>query len=177
MRSSLFASAAAGLFMIAAQGAQAQPSYSAGDILNHFAPAPALGATRGLCIGTESECSAGTPKTKQTASFDLLVNFDLNSDSLTPAARANLAEFAKALKDPRLSRASFVVEGHTDGKGGDGYNQSLSERRAKAVVIFLREQGVDTSKLDARGLGKAKPRVSDPLDPVNRRVETRLRVE
>jgi outer membrane protein OmpA-like peptidoglycan-associated protein len=157
--------------------AAADPAYKADDIVKQFAND--LGATRGLCIGTEAECAAATaaPKVTSKATFDLVVNFDYNSDVLTTGAKRNLDEFAKALKDPRLSSAAFVVEGHTDGKGGDAYNLTLSERRAQAVVRYLNEKGVATAKLAARGYGKAKPKTSDPFDPVNRRVETRLRVE
>ena len=40
---------------------------------------------------------------------------------------------------------------------------------------YLNEQGVDTSKLVARGYGQTKPLVADPFAGENRRVETRLR--
>ena len=172
---------------IATMSAGAQTAYSKDDIIKHFSAGPGakLGATRGLCIGTEAECAgtAGAAKAAAAAAapavpaFDLVVTFGLNSDVLTDAAKANLLEFAKALKDPLLSSASFVVEGHTDARGSDVLNQALSERRAAAVVAFLTEQGVSSDKLKPTGLGKAKPRVADIFDPVNRRVETRLRTE
>lgn len=179
MRTNLALAAFAALLASAGHAALAQPAYRAEDIVKHFAPAPDLGATRGLCIGTESECakSVAPPRPTANTTFDLVVNFDYNSDALSPAARQNLDEFAKALRDSRLSAASFLVEGHTDGKGSDGYNLSLSERRANAVVRYLAEQGVDVKKLAAKGYGKLKPRASDPFDPANRRVETRLRVQ
>ncbi len=157
--------------------AMADPSYRASDIIAHFAPQPSLGATRGLCIGTEAECARAAPKPKPAGGFDLVVNFDFNSDVLTPAARQNLDEFAKALRDERLAARSFVVEGHTDAKGSEAYNTDLSQRRANAVLRYLRDNGVDTSRLVAKGYGESKPRARDPFDPVNRRVETRLRVE
>ena len=163
--------------LLGSPAAVADPAYKASDIVDHFASGIELGATRGLCIGTEAECKVAPSRTKALAAFDLVVTFDYNSDVLTKAARQNLDEFAKALKDPRLSAGSFMVEGHTDAKGSDSYNLSLSERRAAAVVQYLSEKGVDTSKLAARGYGKAKPRASNPFDPANRRVETRLRVE
>lgn len=175
-----FALAACAAFLASAgQTALADPAYKAEDIVKHFAPAPDLGTTRGLCIGTESECakSVAPPKPTANAAFDLVVNFDYNSDALSSAAQQNLDEFAKALRDARLSSASFLVEGHTDGKGSDGYNLSLSERRANAVVRYLADKGVDVKKLAAKGYGKLKPRATDPLDPTNRRVETRLRVQ
>lgn len=159
-----------------ATAASAQ-SYSASDIVKHFAPAADLGPTRALCIGTDSECAKSVAKPKPASNFDLVVNFEYNSATLTKGAKTNLDEFAKALKDPRLDTSAFVVEGHTDGKGGDGYNLDLSSRRAKAVVGYLQERGVDTSKLEARGYGKLKPLTSDVLSANNRRVETRLRSE
>ena len=171
--------AAAVMVATLGQGALGNPAYRADDIVKHFAPEPNLGATRGLCIGTESECAkaVSTPKATTKQSFDLVVNFDYNSDVLSDAARQNLNEFATALMNPRLASAAFRVEGHTDGKGGDRYNLTLSERRAQAVVRYLKERGVDVSKLSAKGYGKNQPRVADPFDPANRRVETRLRTE
>jgi outer membrane protein OmpA-like peptidoglycan-associated protein len=159
------------------QAAAADRAYTATDIVEHFAPKPQLGATRGLCIGTEEQCGHVAPKPRTSTSFDLVVNFDHNADVLTKSAKDNLDEFAKALKDDRLATAAFVVEGHTDGKGSDTYNLGLSERRARAVVRYLQEKGVDDAKLASRGYGKAKPKTADPFDPANRRVETRLRME
>ena len=153
----------------------AQPAYNAKDIVSHFAPD--LGPSRALCIGTESECAKNIAPKPKVGNFDLVVNFEYNSATLTKGARANLDQFAGALKDPRLDPSSFVVEGYTDGKGSDGYNLDLSSRRASAVVEYLKQQGVETAKLEAKGYGKLKPRSADPLDPTNRRVETRLRTE
>ncbi|MDP3318024.1 MAG: OmpA family protein, partial [Bosea sp. (in: a-proteobacteria)] len=151
------------------------------DIIKHFSPAtPALGATRGLCIGTEADCNKAGHAVKPAAAaaaFDLVVRFKYNSDVLEPEARLNLDEFAKALKTPQLGASRFVVEGHTDAAGTPSYNLDLSERRAQAVVSYLRDRGVDAAKLEARGFGQTKPVVADPFAGENRRVETRLRAE
>ena len=155
-------------------------TYKAGDIVNHFQPAmPQVSATRGLCIGTEVDCSkAGqVVKPAAVAAFDLVVRFKYNSDVLEPDARVNLDEFAKALKTPQLSAAKFLVEGHTDAAGNPDYNLNLSERRAASVVRYLGENGVAASKLLARGYGQTKPVVPDPFSGDNRRVETRLSVD
>lgn len=162
----------------ASAGPAAKAPYSAADIVSHFAAPPDLGPTRALCIGTETECAKNVvSKPKPVSNFDLVVNFEYNSTTLTRSAKGNLDEFAKALKDPRLGLASFVVEGHTDGKGGDEYNLDLSSRRASSVVEYLKQQGVEPAKLEARGYGKLKPLIGDPLSSTNRRVETRLRIE
>ncbi len=164
-----------GLVANSGSGVLAQTAYRADDIVKHFSGAPQLGATRGLCVGTEAECNPAA-KPKPVEAFDLVVTFDYNSDALTPEAKQNLEEFAKALKFPSLASRSFQVDGHTDAKGTLPYNLSLSQRRANAVVRFLAERGVDTTKLVARGYGFTRPKVaSNPFDPQNRRVETRLK--
>lgn len=165
-------------FWLSVGGATADPAFKAADVIARFSPGAGLGGTRSLCIGTESECSKGMPdQSKRADGFDLVVNFEYNSDTLTKPARANLNEFAKALKDPRLGSSAFVVEGHTDGMGSDEFNLDLSIRRAKSVVAYLEGLGVSTEKLEAKGYGKQKLLVPDPMSKQNRRVETRLRGE
>lgn len=171
------AALAAGFCVLSPVFAQAQ-AYKADDIVKHFGAAnPNLGVSRGLCVGTEAECNKAGHAVKPPTAFDLVVKFKYNSDVLEPEARVNLDEFAKALKDPQLSANSFLVEGHTDASGTADYNLSLSERRAKAVVRYLSERGVDTAKLVPRGLGQTKPLSADKFSADNRRVETRLQVE
>ncbi|MGC1904688.1 MAG: OmpA family protein [Candidatus Acidiferrum sp.] len=43
------------------------------------------------------------------------------------------------------------VEGHTDNQGNAAANQSLSEKRAQAVVAWLRAHGVEAGRLTAKG--------------------------
>lgn len=160
--------------------AQAEPAYRASDIIKHFSPARPtnLGATRALCIGTASECpQQNQDRSRPVEGFDLRINFNYNSADLTQSARSNLDEFARALKDPTLSDARFVVEGHTDGAGSDAFNLDLSMRRARSVVEFLQAHGVSAGRIEAKGYGKQKPLVQDVLSSQNRRVETRLRTE
>jgi outer membrane protein OmpA-like peptidoglycan-associated protein len=152
-----------------AQAGGEKPAYTHEDIIEH------LGLHRGVCIGTEQTCPTTTPPAPDPAvSFDLVITFDYASDVLNEAAKRNLNEFAKALRDERLRTVSFLVEGHTDARGSDSYNLGLSERRAQAVVAYLTAQGVERNKVMAKGHGEAKPRMPDPLDPANRRVETRI---
>ena len=88
--------------------ALADPSYTADNVVNIFLKDKAAKAerkTRGICIGTAAECP--TPKAPPQANFDLLANFDFNSDKLTQMAKENLDQFAKALQDPRLKGEKF----------------------------------------------------------------------
>ena len=146
---------------------------SSEDIVKFFADQVDLGASRGICIGTEDECRSKT-EAAQPKGLDMLVNFDLNSAALTPDAKAKLDEFAKALKDDRLSKLHFRVEGYTDASGPEPYNEKLSERRAESVTQFLISSGIDAARISAVGLGESHPRSADPYDPINRRVEMRL---
>ena len=143
--------------------------YQPDDVVNFLIDSVDLGLNRGICIGTAEECAPPKPK-----GLDMFINFELDSAELTDQARENLAVFAQALKDERLKKASFVVEGHTDARGNDGYNNGLSEERAAAVESFLVEQGVSRERLTALGMGESAPRVDDPMDPENRRVELRI---
>ena len=168
---------AASMLLVAPMSAAAdERAYTAEQVVELFAQSADLGAERGICIGTAEECAA-TKAPAAAAGFDLMVNFELNSDELSESAKANLLEFFKALEDPRLANATFSIEGHTDATGPESYNLKLSERRAEAVVKFLREQGADASRFTVKGLGEGDPRSDDPFDPVNRRVETRIVVE
>ena len=158
--------------------AHADPAYSSENVVQTFLKQKGAltgGKTRALCVGTAADCkkqeAAAAPPPAQ---FDLLANFEFNSEQLTQAARENLDQFAKAIKDPRLAGSKFEIDGHTDAVGPEEYNQGLSERRADAVVSYLTSDGIDKSLLVAKGFGKSKPRVANPYSPENRRVETHL---
>ena len=175
--------------MTVSGGAIAQPAYTADQIIERFSvprqsetnlplgqsrglgQGAGLGRNRGVCVGTDAECpEQGT----RPPTFDLMVNFGLDSDRLTPEARRNLDEFARALRDPRLNGLNFAVDGHTDARGPDAHNMDLSRRRAGAVVTYLEEQGIPRQRIMPRAFGSSQPRTADPLDGTNRRVETRL---
>jgi outer membrane protein OmpA-like peptidoglycan-associated protein len=106
---------------------------------------------------------------------DLKVNFKPGSSELTTDSESKLAQFATALKDPSLSRRRFEIGGHTDASGSADKNLALSQARAESVKAFLVKQGVEASRLQARGYGADGLAVPDqPRDPRNRRVEARL---
>jgi outer membrane protein OmpA-like peptidoglycan-associated protein len=83
------------------------------------------------------------------------VLFASNKDALLPAAQERLAQVAEALKTQEDHK--IVVEGHTDSQGSDASNQTLSERRAQAVVSFLISKGVPVEQIKAQGLGMSRP--------------------
>lgn len=127
----------------------------------------------GVCIGTPQECAARTGAPVRPG-FDVVIAFEFDSAELTEEAKATLAQFARALRENRLRTSSFVIEGHADAKGTAAYNAGLSRRRAEAVERFLIENGVEAVRVSTAGMGAASPRVDDPFDPANRRVEVRI---
>lgn len=86
------------------------------------------------------------------------------------ALLTNVANVLKA--HPEIKKVR--VEGHTDDRGKDDFNQKLSQNRADAVVAFLVKAGVDASRLQAVGYGETQP-VGDNKTSAgrtqNRRVE------
>jgi outer membrane protein OmpA-like peptidoglycan-associated protein len=82
------------------------------------------------------------------------VLFDFDKADLRPAAGPALERVLAVLKS--YPKANVLIEGHTDGKGNDQYNQKLSERRADSVRRWLAEHGATTA-MTTHGWGKARP--------------------
>lgn len=100
------------------------------------------------------------------------INFDFNSDRLRDESKVVLDKIVKILQEKPDWK--MTVEGHTDNIGGDVFNQTLSEKRAKAVVNYLTNGGINASRLNASGKGLANPIASNETDfgrAQNRRVE------
>ncbi len=87
--------------------------------------------------------------------------FDFDRAELRPEAGPTLAEIAAHLE---AGKKGATIEGHTDGKGTDSYNQTLSERRAMAVRTTLSGRGLPAERLNIRGFGKSRP-VAENVKP------------
>ena len=116
---------------------------------------------------------AETVRRDRLPTADLEVYFDFDSAVITPAALPTLKTLGQALSDGRLSEGTFIVGGHTDGKGAADYNQRLSQRRAQAVREFLISSfPIPPAKLMAIGYGEEELKSPDePSAGVNRRVQ------
>jgi outer membrane protein OmpA-like peptidoglycan-associated protein len=109
----------------------------------------------------------------QKPSIDLEVTFAHGSATIGPQAVPVLVTLGRALGNAELKGATFVIAGHTDAAGNDSYNQSLSERRAEAVKVFLITQfKLSPNRLLAVGFGRSQLKnAADPLAAENRRVQ------
>ncbi len=101
-----------------------------------------------------------------------MVNFGFDSSDLTSSAKANLDKLAEVLKNN--PDTNINIYGHTDSKGTEAYNQSLSERRAASVRSYLISKGVASSRMITMGVGESEPIATNDTDAgraENRRVE------
>ncbi len=71
-----------------------------------------------------------------------VVNFDFDKSNLDAQARAKLDEITDYVQLRKARIAHVSVEGHTDPRGTNTYNQKLSERRARSVKNYLNSKGI-----------------------------------
>ena len=199
-RFAMRATTVAAVLALGADAALAGEAVSADQILNALKPKP---ATRGLSVGPQAAPQIdATAQAKQSTfidsmrnrktrslslgereqlaeiaatkpKIDLEIQFDYNSAAISKTSIQAVQELGKALSDPNLKGSTFMVAGHTDGIGSDGFNQDLSERRADTLKRYLVEKfGLAGQDLVTFGYGKTKLKdAANPADPVNRRVQ------
>lgn len=98
--------------------------------------------------------------------------FDTGLAILREESENELENLKKLLSDN--GKMTIEVSGHTDNVGNDANNMKLSSDRAQAVVQWLLDKGIDTSRLTSKGYGETKPVGSNNTEEgkqLNRRVE------
>lgn len=108
--------------------------------------------------------------------------FVYDKDKLIEESKPDLTKLIKYMKDH--PEAKIVLEGHTDFKGEEDYNQTLSEKRAKRVKNSLISAGISSSRMETVGYGELKPIANNTLPDgsdnpegrqKNRRVEVKIK--
>ena len=100
----------------------------------------------------------GATVTKAEIKIELSADvlFDFDQSDLGSKAEVELGKVATVLKGHL--HATVLIEGHTDGKGADDYNISLSRNRAESVKRWLiKKSGPNIKQFTAKGWGKSKP--------------------
>ncbi len=100
------------------------------------------------------------------------VLFDTDEADLKPGAESTIDELARFLRESPDRR--ILIEGHTDSRGSEQYNQALSERRAQAVRDALMQRGIAAERMSVRGMGEQSPVATNETTAgrqQNRRVE------
>ena len=117
---------------------------------------------------------AGIAKLPAIPQINLYFGFD--HAQIRPEAEPQLRELLPALNDQALFTYRFRIAGHTCSLGNKGYNQGLSERRAREVQDWLIRSGVSSERLVSVGYGETRPIADNDTEAMrrlNRRVELR----
>jgi outer membrane protein OmpA-like peptidoglycan-associated protein len=164
---------------------------AAGAVIGKAAGNTALGAIIGAAVGGVTGAVIGKKMDKQAkeieqevpganvervgegivVEFKEKILFGFDQSDLSSSAEGNLRKLADVLQ--KYPDTDIEIQGHTDNKGTDAYNQSLSQRRASAVANYLRGQGVGSSRIVTKGYGESAPVASNDSDDgraQNRRV-------
>jgi outer membrane protein OmpA-like peptidoglycan-associated protein len=116
-------------------------------------------AASGKSVGLEGALKdLGAKVTETEIRIDLAADvlFDFDQAEIKKEAEPSLQKVATVLN--ANPSAKVAIEGHTDGKGADAYNQKLSEQRAAAVKQWLVANGrVADANIATRGWGRTKP--------------------
>lgn len=84
------------------------------------------------------------------------VLFDFDKANILPKAEQTLTQAAEVIG--QRSKNSVRIEGHTDSKGSDSYNQKLSRQRAESVKAWLlKREDVAKIQYAANGFGDTRP--------------------
>jgi outer membrane protein OmpA-like peptidoglycan-associated protein len=171
---------------IGAAGAYLQGKRQADELLAGAALGSVVGGALGTYMDRQQERLAHIPGTtvERLGDDTLLVHFnsdvlfDSGSAALDEQGRSALEQVADVINDYR--KTAVVVQGHTDSVGSDGFNQSLSERRARAVENYLTIRGVEPERMTSVGFGASAPVASNSSADGrqrNRRVDVLLKAK
>jgi outer membrane protein OmpA-like peptidoglycan-associated protein len=163
-----------------------------GGVIGHQTGNTAMGAIIGAAVGGATGAAIGHYMDKQAEElqrdlkgakvervgegihivFDSGILFDSGSNKLKPEAQKNIDDLARVLK--KYDDTNIMIEGHTDDKGAEEYNQQLSEKRAQAVAHYAAGLGVDNRRFSVTGFGESHPVAVNSTEQgrrQNRRVE------
>jgi outer membrane protein OmpA-like peptidoglycan-associated protein len=165
---------------------------TAGAVIGRASGNTALGAIIGAAVGGASGAVIGRQMDKQAAEiektvpgakvervgegivveFSSSVLFGFDKSNLSGEAKTNLDKLVVVLNS--YSETNIEIQGHTDSKGSDAYNQDLSVQRARKVSYYLTDKGINYSRLTVKGFGETMPKYENNTEngrTQNRRVE------
>lgn len=108
-------------------------------------------------------------------SFDSGILFDFDSANLRKEGYDNLRKLADIIN--RDEDTTLMIVGHTDSRGDEDYNVSLSERRAQSASRFMISEGLASSRIQITGRGEYEPLSENETDAgrqKNRRIEVAI---
>jgi outer membrane protein OmpA-like peptidoglycan-associated protein len=150
-------------------GSQAEPA-AAAAAEGRFVQTIRGRATRSLSVSEREEIAT---LAQDKPKIDLEITFDYNSANISAKSLPAVQTLGRALTNPDLKGSTFIVAGHTDAAGSEGYNQGLSERRADSIKRYLTgKYGIAGTDLVTVGYGESKLKDPNaPMSEANRRVQ------
>lgn len=112
---------------------------------------------------------------KKMGEFAKTILFNSSRSSFKSGSTDKLDGIVGIMKE--FSKATFLIEGHTDSTGSVSLNEKLSAKRAAAVKDYLVQNGIDASRLESKGYGESNPIDSNKTRAGranNRRVEIKV---
>ena len=113
---------------------------------------------------------------EQLNQYSRTILFDYDKATIRQESYSALQSMVDIMNE--YSTANFHIEGHTDSRGSDSYNLSLSQRRAASVKSYLESKGISSGRLTSQGYGESRPKATNKTAAgrqENRRVEVSLR--
>jgi outer membrane protein OmpA-like peptidoglycan-associated protein len=165
---------------------------AAGAVIGRTSGNTALGAIIGATVGGATGAIIGNQMDKQAeeikktvpdakvervgegiiVEFSSNVLFGFDQSTLSNEAKGNLDKLVRVLNS--YADTDIELQGHTDSKGSEAYNQTLSEQRAGAVSNYLTSKGIARARLNIKGFGENAPKYTNNTETgrsQNRRVE------
>lgn len=163
-----------------------------GAVIGRASGNAGLGAIIGASVGGATGAVIGRKMDKQAAEirntvpdakvervgegivveFSSNVLFAFDKSDLTADSKTTLDKLVQVLN--KYPDTDIELQGHTDDKGSEKYNQSLSERRARSVSGYLAENGISGKRVKVKGYGESVPKYDNTTEngrAQNRRVE------
>ncbi|HEX2919624.1 MAG TPA: OmpA family protein [Bacteroidales bacterium] len=163
-----------------------------GAVIGRASGNTALGAIIGATVGGATGAVIGKKMDKQAAEikntvpdakvervgegiiveFSSNVLFDFDKSDVTADASPTLDKLVQVLN--KYPDTNIELQGHTDNTGSENYNQTLSEKRARAVDRYLTGNGIPAKRVKIKGFGESAPKYDNNTDSgraQNRRVE------
>ena len=83
--------------------------------------------------------------------------FEYNKSNITQEGAFELDKLVQVMKSN--DKLVILAKSHTDNRGSDAYNLSLSDRRAKATVQYVISKGIAKDRISGKGMGEIEPKV------------------
>ncbi|GAA3602184.1 OmpA family protein [Flavivirga amylovorans] len=124
------------------------------------------------------EIIATNPITEATNEFKMItknIYFDFAKHSIKKESYATLNKIIEVLNNHPKTR--LAINAHTDNKGSDTFNLSLSKKRAKSALNYLIKNGISKNRLLSKGYGESKPLIDCKNYCSKKDLQTNRRVE